>query len=187
MEWRHWQSGSKMAASYRSMHVALIPSRATETWTQQFGRVIVEAQASGAVVAGYVRGSIAKCLATPAWPFQRASGGRLPTASRRCLPAGLALTRSADRESPGRAADLGPGRRAIGGVVQAGAEPPTAIGGRRSGVGAGRVWSSGHAAWRYRAAVCVARAAEPDVAVPDLGCDDRLRTTAEAARSRPLP
>jgi hypothetical protein len=32
----------------------------TQTWTEQFGRVIVEAQASGAVVAGYDTGSIAE-------------------------------------------------------------------------------------------------------------------------------
>ena len=36
----------------------LIPSRPTETWVEQFGRVIVEAQASGAVVAGYASGAI---------------------------------------------------------------------------------------------------------------------------------
>ena len=53
-----WKSGSKLAGIYRSTHIVLIPSRPTETWVEQFGRVIVEAQASGAVVAGYDSGTI---------------------------------------------------------------------------------------------------------------------------------
>jgi glycosyltransferase involved in cell wall biosynthesis len=50
--------GAELAEIYRSAHVVLVPSRPTETWTEQYGRVIVEAQASGAVVAGYYSGSI---------------------------------------------------------------------------------------------------------------------------------
>ena len=37
-----------------------MPSKPTLTWVEQFGRVIVEAQASGAVVAAYTSGSIAE-------------------------------------------------------------------------------------------------------------------------------
>jgi glycosyltransferase involved in cell wall biosynthesis len=55
---RPWLDGPALAALYREAHVVLVPSRPTETWTEQFGRVIVEAQASGAVVAGYGSGSI---------------------------------------------------------------------------------------------------------------------------------
>lgn len=62
VDWQPWRSGEQMAAAYRSMHVVLLPSRATETWTEQFGRVIVEAQASGAVVAGYASGAIPEVL-----------------------------------------------------------------------------------------------------------------------------
>ena len=62
VDWQPWRSGEQMAAAYRSMHVVLLPSRATETWTEQFGRVIVEAQASGAVVAGYGSGAIPEVL-----------------------------------------------------------------------------------------------------------------------------
>ncbi|HVS85854.1 MAG TPA: glycosyltransferase family 4 protein [Gaiellaceae bacterium] len=51
---------SELAAVFRAAHVVLVPSTPTETWTEQFGRVIVEAQASGAVVAGYDSGSIAE-------------------------------------------------------------------------------------------------------------------------------
>jgi glycosyltransferase involved in cell wall biosynthesis len=53
-----WQTETMLAELYRTLHVVLVPSRATETWVEQFGRIIVEAQASGAVVAGYASGAI---------------------------------------------------------------------------------------------------------------------------------
>ncbi len=53
-----WQPTDALAATYRSAHFVLVPSRPTETWVEQFGRMIVEAHASGAVVAGYASGSI---------------------------------------------------------------------------------------------------------------------------------
>lgn len=55
---RPWVGIPELAHLYREMHVMLVPSRATRTWAEQFGRVIVEGQASGAVVAGYDSGSI---------------------------------------------------------------------------------------------------------------------------------
>ena len=55
-----------LARVFRSAHFALVPSRPTATWTEQFGRVIVEAQASGAVVAGYDSGSIGEVGGDPA-------------------------------------------------------------------------------------------------------------------------
>jgi glycosyltransferase involved in cell wall biosynthesis len=53
-----WQPSAELAATYRRVHVVLVPSTPTETWVEQFGRVIVEGQASGAVVAGYESGAI---------------------------------------------------------------------------------------------------------------------------------
>lgn len=53
-----WQPLDQIAALYRTMHVVLLPSVATTTWTEQFGRVIVEAQASGCLLAGYASGTI---------------------------------------------------------------------------------------------------------------------------------
>ena len=50
--------GDELAAVYQSAHVVLVPSRPTATWVEQFGRVIVEGQASGAVIAGYDSGTI---------------------------------------------------------------------------------------------------------------------------------
>jgi hypothetical protein len=52
------RDAAELAEVYRRTHVVLVPSRPTSTWTEQFGRVIVEAHASGALVAGYATGSI---------------------------------------------------------------------------------------------------------------------------------
>jgi glycosyltransferase involved in cell wall biosynthesis len=75
-----WRSAAELAELYRQVHVVLVPSVATATWVEQFGRVIVEAQASGAVVAGYASGSIpevagdAAVLADPGNAAQLAEG-----------------------------------------------------------------------------------------------------------------
>ena len=53
-----WVDATSLAALYRSAHVALLPSRTTRTWVEQFGRVITEGQASGTVVVGWASGSI---------------------------------------------------------------------------------------------------------------------------------
>jgi hypothetical protein len=58
VEMRPWQSPEEIAALYRRAHVLLVPSTPTPTWAEQFGRVIVEAQASGVVIAGYATGAI---------------------------------------------------------------------------------------------------------------------------------
>jgi glycosyltransferase involved in cell wall biosynthesis len=60
VEIRPWLDGAALAALYREAHVTLVPSIATATWTEQYGRVITEAQASGSLVAGYASGSIAE-------------------------------------------------------------------------------------------------------------------------------
>ena len=61
-----WQPASELAQTYRRTHVVLVPSRPTTTWVEQFGRVIVEAQASGSVVAGYASGAIPEVAGEPA-------------------------------------------------------------------------------------------------------------------------
>ncbi|RBY96263.1 hypothetical protein DQ237_10410 [Blastococcus sp. TF02-8] len=58
VEFHPWQPLDSLARLYRGLHVVLVPSRTTETWVEQFGRIIIEAQASGAVVAGYASGAI---------------------------------------------------------------------------------------------------------------------------------
>ena len=58
LEIKPWRAADAVADVYRRAHIVLVPSVPTSTWTEQFGRVIVEAQASGAVVVGYATGSI---------------------------------------------------------------------------------------------------------------------------------
>lgn len=43
---------------YRSIAVLAVPSRTTPTWSEQFGRVIIEAQAEGTPVVAYATGEI---------------------------------------------------------------------------------------------------------------------------------
>jgi len=62
VEHHPWLSPEELATHYRRMHLVLVPSSATATWVEQFGRVIVEAQAAGAPVVGYDSGSIAETL-----------------------------------------------------------------------------------------------------------------------------
>ncbi len=64
VEFMPWQPVSVLAALYRSLHLVLVPSTATSTWVEQFGRIIVEGQASGAVVAAYASGAIPEVLGT---------------------------------------------------------------------------------------------------------------------------
>ena len=58
VEWAPWRNSVEVSALLRNVHVVLAPSSATPSWVEQFGRVIVEAQAAGAVVAAYATGSI---------------------------------------------------------------------------------------------------------------------------------
>jgi glycosyltransferase involved in cell wall biosynthesis len=58
VEHRPWLAVQDMAELYQETHVVLAPSRSTDRWVEQFGRMIVEAQASGCVVVGYESGSI---------------------------------------------------------------------------------------------------------------------------------
>ena len=58
VELQPWASGDALAATYRDFDILLVPSLATSRWVEQFGRVIVEAQASGTIVAAYTTGAI---------------------------------------------------------------------------------------------------------------------------------
>ena len=60
--WLPWCPVEDLAEAYRRMHVVLIPSRATTTWVEQFGRVITEGEANGAVPVGYASGSIPEVI-----------------------------------------------------------------------------------------------------------------------------
>jgi glycosyltransferase involved in cell wall biosynthesis len=60
LELRPWQHAADLADLFRAAHIVLVPSRPTLTWVEQFGRVITEAQACGAIVAGYASGAISE-------------------------------------------------------------------------------------------------------------------------------
>lgn len=62
VEWRGWVDGEHLAGLYRRAHVVLLPSRATSTWTEQFGRVAVEGWSSGAVPVAYASGSLSEVI-----------------------------------------------------------------------------------------------------------------------------
>lgn len=76
-----WQPVDRMAELFRGMHVVLLPSRATATWVEQFGRVLVEAQASGAVVVGYRSGAIPEVAADSAVLVPEGDGDALAAAT----------------------------------------------------------------------------------------------------------
>lgn len=58
-----WSDPTALAERYRRAQVVLVPSRATRTWVEQFGRMVVEAHAAGAVVVGYASGSLPEVVA----------------------------------------------------------------------------------------------------------------------------
>jgi glycosyltransferase involved in cell wall biosynthesis len=75
-----WSGVTGTAAAYRGMHVLLVPSRTTSTWVEQFGRVIVEAQASGCVVVAYDSGAIAEVVGNAGLVVEEGDLGALTAA-----------------------------------------------------------------------------------------------------------
>ena len=57
-----WLGASALADRYRRAHIVLAPSRSTSSWVEQFGRMVVEAQACGAVVVGYASGALPEVI-----------------------------------------------------------------------------------------------------------------------------
>lgn len=57
-------TAAQMAGFYDSVSVVIVPSRSTPTWTEQFGRVIVEAVYAGRPVVAYATGEIPWVSAT---------------------------------------------------------------------------------------------------------------------------
>lgn len=58
LEMHGWRSKQELAQLLRKCHFLLAPSRTTPNWKEQFGRMIIEAQACGVVIATYDSGSI---------------------------------------------------------------------------------------------------------------------------------
>lgn len=53
-----WMPSTDMPAFYRNVDVLVLPSRTQPNWTEQFGRVLIEAMACGVVVIGSNAGEI---------------------------------------------------------------------------------------------------------------------------------
>ena len=76
-----WIDEPGLAQLYRKLHWVLVPSLTTRTWVEQFGRVVTEAQACGAVVAGFASGSLPEIVGD--------TGVLAPTGDVRALTAGV--------------------------------------------------------------------------------------------------
>ena len=63
LRWSGWVDAAGLAAAYRAAHLVLLPSRTTTTWVEQFGRVVTEGRACGAVTLGYASGSLPEIVA----------------------------------------------------------------------------------------------------------------------------
>lgn len=99
VELHGWADAARLAEHYRSAHVLLAPSRSTRTWVEQFGRMVTEAQGSGAVVVGYASGSLPEVVGT--------AGVLVPEGDVPALAAAVAaLVREPARWSALRAAGL---------------------------------------------------------------------------------
>ncbi len=60
--WTGWLASAALAERVRSLHILVLPSRSTRTWTEQFGRVLVEAMACRVACIGAASGEIPHVL-----------------------------------------------------------------------------------------------------------------------------
>ena len=58
VEWIEWVASTEMPAQYHQIDVLVVPSLTRPNWKEQFGRVIIEAMASGVPVIGSDSGAI---------------------------------------------------------------------------------------------------------------------------------
>jgi glycosyltransferase involved in cell wall biosynthesis len=102
----------RMDAVFRQMDVLVVPSRTTERWAEQFGRVLVEAMSLGVPVIGSDSGEIP-------WVIGITGGGLLVREGDH-IALGLALEEL--RKDPTRRRELGArGQRAVSGMFSPGA------------------------------------------------------------------
>jgi glycosyltransferase involved in cell wall biosynthesis len=60
--WRAWIASAEMPAQYHTLDALALPSLTRPNWKEQFGRVLVEAMASGVPVVGSDSGAIADVI-----------------------------------------------------------------------------------------------------------------------------
>jgi len=78
-----WLASAAMPAFYRRIDVLVLPSRSTPTWIEQFGRVLTEAMACGAVVVGSDSGEIPHVIGDAGIVFPEGDVAALSAALRR--------------------------------------------------------------------------------------------------------
>jgi glycosyltransferase involved in cell wall biosynthesis len=81
VEFAGWVPSEAMPELYRGMDVLVLPSRTTPRWKEQFGRVLVDAMASGVAVVGSDSGEIPNVIGEAGLVFPE---GDIP-ALRECL------------------------------------------------------------------------------------------------------
>jgi glycosyltransferase involved in cell wall biosynthesis len=67
----------EMPAFYQSVDVLVLPSRSRPNWTEQFGRVLIEAMACGAAVVGSEAGEIPNVMGDAGLAFPEEDGAAL--------------------------------------------------------------------------------------------------------------
>ncbi|MBN1246303.1 MAG: glycosyltransferase family 4 protein [Anaerolineae bacterium] len=66
---RPWLPSAEMPGFYRTADVLVLPSRSQPNWTEQFGRVLIEAMASEVAVVGASAGEIPYVVGDAGWVF----------------------------------------------------------------------------------------------------------------------
>jgi glycosyltransferase involved in cell wall biosynthesis len=64
-----WLPSAEMPDFLRRLDLLVLPSRSTASWVEQFGRVLIEAMASGVVCLGSDSGEIPHVLGAAGWVF----------------------------------------------------------------------------------------------------------------------
>ncbi len=72
-----WLPSAEVAGFFRSLDVLVLPSRSTPSWVEQFGRVLIEAMATGTACLGSTSGEIPHVLADAGWVFPENDAGAL--------------------------------------------------------------------------------------------------------------
>ncbi len=80
-----WLPSTEIPERLRSLDALVLPSRTTSHWKEQFGRVLLEAMASGAPVVGADCGEIASVIGTAGLLFPEGDYAGLAAALRRLL------------------------------------------------------------------------------------------------------
>ena len=78
-----WLASAAMPAFYRRIDALVLPSRSTPRWVEQFGRVLTEAMACGAVVVGSDSGEIPHVIGDAGVVFPEGDVTALSAALRR--------------------------------------------------------------------------------------------------------